>query len=61
MNKNDTRSNEERVVITGMGTITPVGETVETYWKSLLIGKSGIGKITLFDPSRLRIQIAERL
>lgn len=38
-----------RVVVTGMGCITPVGKTVETTWKSLQEGRSGIGPITSFD------------
>ncbi|HHJ53000.1 MAG TPA: hypothetical protein ENJ89_07375, partial [Caldithrix abyssi] len=37
-----------RVVITGMGAITPVGNTVKDYWESLLAGKSGVDRITLF-------------
>lgn len=38
-----------RVVVTGMGAITPVGLTVEDYWASLIGGKSGLGPITRFD------------
>ncbi|HEY9824133.1 MAG TPA: beta-ketoacyl synthase N-terminal-like domain-containing protein, partial [Stenomitos sp.] len=37
----------KRVVVTGLGAITPVGNTVEEYWESLLSGRSGIGPITL--------------
>ena len=40
-----------RVVITGIGAITPIGNTVETMWKSLQEAKSGIGPITHFDAS----------
>jgi 3-oxoacyl-[acyl-carrier-protein] synthase II len=40
-----------RVVITGMGALTPVGNTVEEFWSSLTQGKSGIGPITKFDTS----------
>lgn len=38
-----------RVFVTGMGVLSPVGNTVETYWNNLLAGKSGAGRITLFD------------
>ena len=40
-----------RVVITGMGAVTPVGNTVETYWDSLKNGKSGLAEIKRFDDS----------
>lgn len=46
-----------RVVITGMGVITSLGETLEALWTSLLTGKSGIGKITRFDSSKFDILI----
>jgi 3-oxoacyl-[acyl-carrier-protein] synthase II len=38
-----------RVVITGMGAVTPIGLNVDEFWKSLISGKSGVGKITQFD------------
>lgn len=41
----------KRVVITGMGAMTPLGETVESYWDGLVNGKSGIGPMTLADSS----------
>ncbi|MBO6176307.1 MAG: beta-ketoacyl-ACP synthase II [Treponema sp.] len=47
-----------RVVITGMGVVSPVGNTVDEAWDSVKNGKSGIGRVTLFDPSRLEVQIA---
>lgn len=47
-----------RVVITGMGTINPLGLDVETTWRNLLAGKSGAGRITHFDPSPFLTQIA---
>jgi beta-ketoacyl-acyl-carrier-protein synthase II len=50
--------NNPRVVITGLGAITPLGSSVESYWSGLLAGKSGIRRITLFDPSKLPCQIA---
>jgi 3-oxoacyl-[acyl-carrier-protein] synthase II len=46
-----------RVVITGMGTINPLGLDVETTWRNLLAGKSGAGRITHFDPSPFLTQI----
>jgi 3-oxoacyl-[acyl-carrier-protein] synthase II len=48
----------KRVVVTGLGAITPLGNTVTEYWQGLLQGRSGIGRITLFDASRLACQIA---
>jgi 3-oxoacyl-[acyl-carrier-protein] synthase II len=47
-----------RVVITGMGTVNPVGHNVEETWQNLLNGVSGVGPITLFDPSNLLVRIA---
>ncbi len=47
-----------RVVITGLGAITPLGITLEGIWNSLLAGRSGIRKITQFDASGLPCQIA---
>ncbi|MEM9161815.1 MAG: beta-ketoacyl-ACP synthase II [Cyanobacteria bacterium P01_F01_bin.4] len=47
-----------RVVVTGLGSITPLGNTVEDYWAGLLAGCSGIGPITHFDASRHTCQIA---
>lgn len=47
-----------RVVITGMGALTPVGHTVPEFWNSLLEGKSGAGPITRFDASGYRCRIA---
>ena len=49
---------ERRVVVTGMGAITPIGNDVPSYWESLVAGRSGIECITSFDPSRLDVQIA---
>ncbi|GAX90399.1 beta-ketoacyl-ACP synthase II [Effusibacillus lacus] len=47
-----------RVVVTGMGVISPVGNTVSAFWESLVAGKSGVGKITRFDASEYPCQIA---
>ena len=50
--------NRRRVVVTGLGIISPIGNTVAEAWESALAGKSGITRITRFDPSRLSSQIA---
>ena len=47
-----------RVVITGMGCISPVGNNVKETWKSILAGKSGAGMITHFDASRHKTTFA---
>jgi 3-oxoacyl-[acyl-carrier-protein] synthase II len=46
------------VVVTGLGVISPVGNTVAEAWDNLTAGKSGIGRITKFDPSAFKAQIA---
>ncbi|MBV9389907.1 MAG: beta-ketoacyl-ACP synthase II [Chroococcidiopsidaceae cyanobacterium CP_BM_ER_R8_30] len=48
----------KRVVVTGLGAITPLGNTVTEYWQGLLQGRSGIGAITLFDASSHACRIA---
>lgn len=48
----------KKVVITGIGAVTPIGIGKDEFWKNLIAGKSGISKITLFDPSELDTQIA---
>ncbi|HET9351368.1 MAG TPA: beta-ketoacyl synthase N-terminal-like domain-containing protein, partial [Burkholderiales bacterium] len=47
-----------RVVVTGLGIVSPIGNTVAQAWESALAGKSGITRVTRFDPSRLACQIA---
>ena len=47
-----------RVVVTGLGLVTPLGADVETVWKNLLAGKSGAGPITRFDTSDHKCKIA---
>jgi 3-oxoacyl-[acyl-carrier-protein] synthase II len=48
----------KRVVVTGLGAITPLGNTVEDYWKNLLNGVSGSANITRFDASKYKTQFA---
>ena len=48
----------KRVVITGMGAITPIGNTLADYWQGLLASKNGIGPVTAFDASAHASQIA---
>ena len=48
----------KRVVVTGLGALTPVGNSVFETWESLLQGKSGAGPITLFDASHFKTQFA---
>ncbi|MDM7971613.1 MAG: beta-ketoacyl-ACP synthase II, partial [candidate division Zixibacteria bacterium] len=49
---------KKRVVVTGMGVVSPNGNTLEAFWQSLLAGKSGAGRITRFDPEPFPTQIA---
>ncbi len=49
---------KRRVVITGMGVLTPIGIGVKTFWENLIAGKSGIDRITLFDPDGFDSKIA---
>jgi 3-oxoacyl-[acyl-carrier-protein] synthase II len=46
-----------RVVVTGLGVVTAIGHNVETFWSSLIAGKVGVNRITLFDPSEFACQI----
>ncbi len=52
-----------RVVVTGMGMVTPLGRDLESTWSALLAGKSGVGPITLFDartfPTRIAAEVAD--
>ena len=51
------RNAKERVVVTGLGAITPLGLSVEETWQGLLAGRSGIARVTQFDPSDYPTQI----
>lgn len=48
----------KRVVVTGLGAITPVGNTVEEFWNALVNGESGAGPITRFNPEKFKTQFA---
>ncbi len=47
-----------RVVITGFGAVTPIGSNVKEFWDSLVEGKSGVDRITVFDPTDFPVRIA---
>jgi len=47
-----------RVVVTGLGALTPIGNTLPAYWEGLLSGKSGADRISYFDPSLFKTQFA---
>jgi beta-ketoacyl-acyl-carrier-protein synthase II len=51
-------SPSRRVVVTGLGGVTPLGNDIPSTWQALLGGRSGIGRLTLFDASRYNIAIA---
>jgi 3-oxoacyl-[acyl-carrier-protein] synthase II len=53
-----TIDNDRRVVVTGLGAVTPLGNDPETYWKNLTAGESGAGPITIFDASAFPVQFA---
>lgn len=50
--------NKRRVVLTGLGAVSPIGCTIEELWKSLLEGKSGVKRLTCFDPTHFTSKIA---
>lgn len=49
---------KRRVVVTGLGAVTPIGNTVDEFWESIKAGKVGIGAITKFDTTDYKIKIA---
>src|SRR3954462_12232430 len=48
----------KRVVVTGMGALTPIGNTAPEFWNGLLNGKSGAATITRFDPAKYKTRFA---
>jgi 3-oxoacyl-[acyl-carrier-protein] synthase II len=53
-----TKDPARRAVVTGLGAVTPIGNTAKAYWDNLLAGVSGVGAITQFDPAGLDVRIA---
>ncbi len=53
----ETPATGRRVVVTGLGVVTSIGHDVETFWSSLIAGRCGIQRVTLFDPSDFACQI----
>ena len=49
---------ERRVVVTGLGAITPIGNNVDDFWKGIKEGKCGIDRITAFDPTNFKVKLA---
>lgn len=49
---------ERRVVVTGLGAVTPIGNNVEEFWNGIIEGKCGIDEITLFDTSNFKVKLA---
>ena len=49
---------EKRVVVTGLGALTPIGNNVSEFWNNLVNGESGADKITRFDASSFKTQFA---
>ena len=58
LRKGNDRYMKRRVVVTGLGAVTPIGNTVEEFWNGIREGKVGIGPITKFDASEFKVQIA---
>ena len=54
-------TNRKRIVITGLGCVTPLGLTVKDFWRGLSIGQSGIKSITTFDTTNLPIKVAAEI
>ena len=50
--------NKRRVVVTGLGAVTPIGIGIEEFWSNLLQGKNGVAPITKFDASNFETQFA---
>lgn len=51
-------ASERRVVVTGLGVVSPLGNDVDTFWRRLVAGDSGVGEITRFDTTDYRVHIA---
>jgi 3-oxoacyl-[acyl-carrier-protein] synthase II len=55
---NETLRSRTRVVITGLGAVTPLGQTVAEFWEGLVAGRSGVGPLTLADPAQFPCKVA---
>ena len=51
-------AHQRRVVVTGLGVISPLGNDVDTFWRRLVAGESGVGEITRFDTTDYKVHIA---
>ena len=51
----------KRVVVTGLGAITPLGNTVDEFWQNIIAGNSGVGLITKFDTTHFKTKFAAEL
>ena len=49
---------KRRVVVTGLGAVTPIGNTVDAFWHSIKSGTVGIGAITKFDTTNYKVKLA---
>ena len=52
---------KRRVVVTGLGAVTPIGNTVDVFWDEIKKGTVGIGPITQFDVSDYKVKIAAQV
>ncbi|MFA5500617.1 MAG: beta-ketoacyl synthase N-terminal-like domain-containing protein, partial [Candidatus Omnitrophota bacterium] len=52
---------KRRVVVTGLGAVSPIGHTIDKFWNSLLEGKSGVKRLTRFDPSYYTCKIGAEI
>lgn len=55
---NATLQSRTRVVVTGMGAVTPAGQTVDEFWDSMVAGRSGVATMTLIDPTQFPCHVA---
>jgi 3-oxoacyl-[acyl-carrier-protein] synthase II len=58
INQSATKSPSERIVITGMGAVTPLGIGIPALWEGIRSGRNSVGRITRFDPTGFEVQIA---
>ncbi len=55
---NETLRSRTRVLVTGLGAVTPLGHTVGEFWDGLIAGRSGVGPLTLADPAQFPCKVA---